>query len=151
MLHNPNVVRHRILLVLVACGPIFGQPYTISTIAGNGVAGITLDNPTSVAVDSAGDLYVADSSGNLYIADTVNHRIRRVDASTGLIDTIAGNGVKGFGGDGGSASAASISFPAGIAVDSSGKVYFSDESNNRIRVLTPVLSPAFGFRQIPSR
>jgi sugar lactone lactonase YvrE len=79
-----------------------------------------------------------DDDGNLFIADTINHRIRRVDASTRFIHTIAGNGVSGFRGDGGSALAAEISFPVGIAVDRSGRVYFADESNNRIRVLTPV-------------
>ena len=79
-----------------------------------------------------------DADGNLYIADTINHRIRRVDASTGLIYTIAGNGVSGFSGDGGPALAAEITFPTGLAVDSSRRVYFADESNNRIRVLTPV-------------
>jgi sugar lactone lactonase YvrE len=79
-----------------------------------------------------------DADGNLYIADTINHRIRRVDASTGLIHTIAGNGVSGFSGDGGPAPAAEITFPTGLAVDSSRRVYFADESNHRIRVLTPV-------------
>jgi sugar lactone lactonase YvrE len=82
-----------------------------------------------------------DSAGNLYIADTINHRVRRVDAITGLIHTIAGNGVSGFSGDGGLALLAQITFPVGIAVDRSGHVYFADENNNRIRVLTPVASP----------
>jgi hypothetical protein len=87
-----------------------------------------------------------DSAGNLYIADTINHRIRRVDAMTGLIQTIAGNGVSGFSGDGGSALLAQITFPVGIAVDRLGHVYFADENNNRIRVLTPP-SPVHQFRQ----
>lgn len=90
-----------------------------------------------------------DVNGNLYIADTINHRIRRVDATTGLIYTIAGNGVSGFSGDGGPATAAEISFPVGIAVDRSGKVYFSDESNNRIRMLTPVAPLSHPLRQGP--
>jgi sugar lactone lactonase YvrE len=89
----------------------------------------TLNHAAAVALDA---------DGNLYIADTINHRIRRVDASTGLIYTIAGNGVSGFSGDGGPALAAEITFPTGLAVDSSRRVYFADESNNRIRVLTPV-------------
>jgi sugar lactone lactonase YvrE len=90
-----------------------------------------------------------DVDGNLYIADTINHRIRRVDMSTGLIYTIAGNGVNGFSGDGGPAIAAEISFPVGIAVDGSGRVYFADESNNRIRVLIPVAPRSYPFRQGP--
>jgi sugar lactone lactonase YvrE len=88
-----------------------------------------LNYPAAVAMDD---------DGNLFIADTINHRIRKVDASTGLIHTIAGNGVSGFRGDGGPALAAEITFPTGIAVDSSGRVYFADENNNRIRVLIPV-------------
>lgn len=88
-----------------------------------------------------------DSAGNVYIADTINHRIRRVDASTGVIQTIAGNGVSGLSGDGGPALAAEITFPVGIAVDRAGRVYFADESNNRIRMLTPVAAPLFQFRR----
>ena len=88
-----------------------------------------------------------DSAGNAYIADTINHRIRRVDASTGRIETIAGTGAAGFSGDGGPALAAEITFPAGIAVDQSGRVFFTDENNNRIRVLTPGAGPLFEFRQ----
>jgi sugar lactone lactonase YvrE len=90
-----------------------------------------------------------DVDGNLYIADTINHRIRRVDASTGRIYTIAGNGVNGFSGDGGLAIAAEISFPAGIAVDRSGRVYFADESNNRVRVLIPIAPQSHPFTQGP--
>jgi DNA-binding beta-propeller fold protein YncE len=70
-----------------------------------------------------------------------------VSKLTGLIYTIAGNGVSGFSGDGGPALAAEITFPTGIAVDSSGKVYFADESNNRIRVLTPVAPRPHRFSQ----
>jgi hypothetical protein len=91
----------------------------------------------------------SDVAGNLYIADTINHRIRRVDASTGLISTIAGNGVNEFSGDGGPAIEAGISFPAGIAVDASGRVYFADESNNRIRVLIPTTERSNRLRQNP--
>jgi sugar lactone lactonase YvrE len=91
----------------------------------------------------------SDVDGNLYIADTINHRIRRVDVSTGLISTIAGSGVNGFSGDGGPAVAAEISFPAGIAVDRSGRVYFADESNNRIRVLIPIAPRWYPFREGP--
>jgi trimeric autotransporter adhesin len=90
-----------------------------------------------------------DSAGNLYIADTINHRIRRIDAMTGMIHTIAGNGVSGFSGDGGLALLAQISFPVGIAVDRSGHIYFADENNNRIRVLTPLPSPFHQIRQHP--
>jgi adhesin/invasin len=67
----------------------------------------------------------------------MNHRIRRIDATTRRISTIAGSGTKGFSGDGGPALAAELSFPSAVAVDASGRVYFSDFGNNRIRVLIP--------------
>ena len=92
-----------------------------------------------------------DNQGNLYIADTLNHRIRKVDASTGIISTIAGNGVNGFTGDGGLALFADISTPTGISVDESGKVYFADENNNRIRMLTPVTPRMYQVDQAPRR
>ena len=95
---------------------------------------------------------VLDADGNIFIADTINHRIRRIDASTGYIYTIAGNGVSGFSGDGGAALAAEITFPAGIAVDRSGNVYFADENNNRIRRLSPMSPlPPQRFRISPRR
>jgi streptogramin lyase len=100
----------------------------------------TLNYPNAVALDE---------DGNFYIADTINHRIRRVDASTGFIHTIAGTGVSGFSGDGGPALAAEITFPAGIAVGRWGRVYFADESNNRIRMLTPVAPQPYLFRPRP--
>jgi sugar lactone lactonase YvrE len=97
-----------------------------------------LNHAQAVAVDDAGDLC---------IADTINHRIRRVDAATGFIYTIAGTGVSGFSGDGGLASAAQISFPVSIAVDPSGRVYFADEGNHRIRMLTPVIPRSHQLEQ----
>lgn len=120
-----------------ACLPAPG-PFN-TTVCQSGFSGdggpanqATLNYPQSAALDSA---------GNLYIADSVNHRIRKVDAATGVIQTIAGTGVNGLSGDNGPASAAQISFPASITVDSSGKVYFADENNNLVRVLTPIVSP----------
>ena len=103
--------------------------------------------PAKNAILNHAAAMASDVDGNLYVADTINHRIRRVDASTGLISTIAGNGVNGFSGDGGPAIDAEISFPAGIAVDGSGRVYFADENNGRIRVLIPVAPTSYPFRQ----
>jgi len=107
--------------------------------------------PAKYATLNYAEAVAADADGNLYIADTINHRIRRVDASTGLISTIAGSGVNGFSGDGGPALNAEIGFPTGIAVDGSGRIYFADENNNRIRVLIPIAPPSHSFRQGPRR
>jgi DNA-binding beta-propeller fold protein YncE len=78
-----------------------------------------------------------DGAGNLYIVDTDNHRVRRVDASTGIITTVAGTGSAGFGGDGGPASAARLDEPRNVDLDSDGNLYIVDEGNDRIRKVTP--------------
>jgi sugar lactone lactonase YvrE len=77
-----------------------------------------------------------DGEGNLYIADRDAHRVRKVDAQ-GRISTFAGSGTAGFAGDGGSAAAAQLSAPRGVAVDADGNVYISDSGNNRIRRVAP--------------
>ncbi len=78
------------------------------------------------------------SLGNVYIGDTVNHRIRKVAASTGVITTIAGTGTAGYSGDNGQATAASIYYPHGVNLDSSGNVYIGDWGSgyNVIRKVT---------------
>ncbi len=105
----------------------------ISTIAGLGptavgdgaaAASSSLNGPRGAA---------ADASGNVYIADASNHRVRRVDASTGNISTFAGTGTAGNTGDGAAAASATLDSPQAVAVDSSGNVYIADMGNNRIR------------------
>jgi sugar lactone lactonase YvrE len=140
---------------------VSGSTGIVTTLAGSGACptGVPPFNVTICQGGFGGDgglarnatlnyaaAVASDVDGNLYIADTINHRIRRVDASTGLISTIAGNGVNGFSGDGGPATDAEIGFPTGIAVDGSGRVYFADENNNRIRVLIPVAPRSYPFR-----
>lgn len=84
----------------------------------------TLNFPSAVALDR---------QGNLYIADTMNHRVRRVDAQTGIITTVAGTGQHRCSGDGGPATAASLNEPSALAVDDQGHLYIADQSNNRVR------------------
>jgi gliding motility-associated-like protein len=79
-----------------------------------------------------------DVAGNLYFSDVVTARIRKIDATTGIITTIAGNGVAKYGGDGGPATAASLNWPEGVVVDSKGNVYFCDSQNCRIRKINAV-------------
>jgi sugar lactone lactonase YvrE len=106
----------------------------ITTIAGNGTQGLSGDNgPASAAsIDSPTGLAL-DASNNLYLADTHNHRIRRIDATTGLITTIAGTGAEGFSGDSVQATTATLALPHGLTLDGTGNLYFADTENHRIR------------------
>jgi sugar lactone lactonase YvrE len=110
----------------------------ITTVAGSGREGFSGDGGSATAAE----LYephgvAADSSGHLFIADTRNERIREVDLATGVITTVAGNGTQSFSGDGGAATAAELSDPEGVAVDSSGHFFIADYLNNRIREVDP--------------
>ena len=106
---------------------------TITTVAGTGMAGVSGDggqatsaklfDPTAVAVDS---------QGHLFIADAENDRIREVNLATGVISTFAGGGAAGLG-DNGPATSAELNIPEGVAVDSHGDVFIADYDNNRIR------------------
>ena len=122
----------------------------ISTVAGNGeelfagdggaATAASLDQPTGLALDGA---------GNLYIADKNNHRVRVV-SSAGIISTLAGSGgsdlAGSFGGDGGTATSASLAKPVGLSVDGSGNVYVADTNNQRIRQISAggVITTAVG-------
>jgi len=129
-------------MLLLAAGSARGQislpaPGNIDTVAGYGTVGTSGDNGLASAADLNGPYAVAvDSAGNLYIADTFNHRIRKVTASTGIITTVAGTGVPGYSGDGGAATNAELWVPTGIAVDSAGNLYIADDGNNVIRKVT---------------
>jgi DNA-binding beta-propeller fold protein YncE len=118
----------------------------VTAVAGDGIAGYSgdgrlatfaeLNEPTGVAVDA---------QGNLYIADSANNVIRRVDARTGIITTVAGDyaadkangGLGGFSGDGGPATSAELNDPQGIAIDGAGDLFIADTFNNAIREVTP--------------
>jgi len=75
-----------------------------------------------------------DLHGNLYIADSGNNRVRKVDVA-GTITTVAGNGIRGYAGDGGPAAKAELAGPTGVAVDGADNLYIADFLNNRIRVV----------------
>lgn len=78
---------------------------------------------------------VVDREGNLYIADTMNHRVRMVDAETGIMSTVAGTGQARFSGDGGPANQAALNEPAALAIDDAGRLYIADQSNHRVRMV----------------
>lgn len=118
----------------------------VTTVAGSGVAGYSgdggraasakLNEPTGLALDA---------KGNLYIADSANNVIRRVDVKTGIITTVAGDyaadkasdGLGGFSGDGGPATSARLDDPQGVALDGAGDLFIADTFNNAIREVTP--------------
>ena len=111
----------------------------LSTFAGNGAIGSGGDGGLAILAQLTDPKGVAvDAAGNVYIADTVNHRIRKVTID-GIITTIAGNGKPGYSGDGGPAGNAQLYSPDAVAVDSGGNVYIVDTHNSVIRVLQPVL------------
>lgn len=120
----------------------------ITTIAGIGTAGFSgdgaaatlakLNYPSGVALDAAGNIYIADNS---------NNRIRKVTLSTGKITTIAGTGTASYSGDGGAATSATIKYPQEVALDPAGNLYISDVGNSRVRevsIATGIITTVVG-------
>ena len=106
----------------------------ITTVAGNGDHGYSGDDgPATQAMLASPIAVTAGPDRDLYIADHRNSRIRSVDASTGIITTVAGTGEQGFRGDCGPATQAAISLPRDVALDADGTLYIADGANNRIR------------------
>jgi len=112
------------------------QPGDIQTVAGDGTAGYSGDGGAATSAE----LYVPpntaiDSAGNIYIADWDNARIRLVTASTGIISTVAGDGIFGYSGDGGLATSAELFAPNDVIVNAAGNLYIADSGNGRIRTV----------------
>ena len=120
----------------------------INVVAGNGSAGYAgdlgpataaeLTNPTGVRVDAAGNIYISDLAANV---------IRKVNAASGMIQTVAGTGSSGYSGDSGSATAAALTNPQNLALDAAGNLYIADSSNNVVRKVT-VASSALTFPSV---
>ena len=114
----------------------------ITTVAGTGTFGSSGDDGAATAARLRSPRSVAvDWAGNLFIADQDSHRIRKVDTA-GVITTVAGTGTGGFSGDGGAATAAQLNEPEGVALDRLGNLYIADTSNNRIRKVVGAGPPA---------
>ena len=110
---------------------------TITTVVGSASHGFSGDNGSATAAGLNLPRGVAvDSAGNIYVADTTNNRVRMV--SGGIITTVAGNGTAGFrsADDGGLATSAELNYPTDVAVDGAGNLYIADENNNRVRKVT---------------
>ena len=110
-----------------------GTNGVITTVAGNGTAAYSGDGAAATNASLSGPRGVAvDAAGNLFIADFFNHCIRKV-GTNGVITTVAGNGSGGYSGDNGAATNASLYYPVGVAVDATGNLFIADSLNYRIR------------------
>ncbi len=106
----------------------------MTRIAGNGIPAFGGDGGLALAASlSYPNFLTLDNNGNLLISDNGNHRIRKLDLTTGIISTIIGNGSTGFTGDGGPATAAGLYYPGGVSVSPSGDLFIADNLHNRIR------------------
>ena len=119
--------------------PSLAPTYQIDTVAGAGIAGHTGDGAAAVAAQLKTPLAVAhDRFLNLFVADSANGVVRRIDAASGIITTVAGTVGKGASGDGGFASAANLERPTGVALDALGNLYIADADDHRVRRVDPV-------------
>ncbi len=135
LLDGSNNVLGTAFVNATATGPMgMLVPGIITTVAGDGTR---LYNGDSIQATNASLLLpfsvVVDAAGNLYIADSVHNRIREVNATTGIITTVAGDGNAGITGDGGLATSANLNFPAGLAIDGAGNLYIADSNIHVIR------------------
>ena len=120
----------------------------ITTVAGDGVPGFSGDGGAATSARLNWPQHIdLDPFGNLFIAEINNNRVRRVAASTGIITTVAGNGLPGFSGDGGAATTASLNGPHGVCFDLDGNLFVADSGNHRVRKVaagTGIISTVVG-------
>ena len=130
-LHIADLKNNRIRKVEAETG-------VITTVAGNSEHGYSGDGSAATDAMLASPIAVTcNDNDDLYIADHRNSRIRKVNAATGTITTVAGTGEQGYSGDGGPATQAAISLPRDVALDPDGSLYIADGANNRIRKVNP--------------
>jgi len=107
---------------------------TITTVVGNGIDGFSGDGGLAISAALKKPASICfDTCGNMYFSDEDNNRVRKVDAETGIITTIAGNGIPGFSGDGGLAINAQFNHPTGVCIDNEFNLYVGDYYNHRVR------------------
>lgn len=117
---------------------IDGVTRTVETVIGSGARGFGGDGgPARDALMNATQGVFVDEDGSILVADQNNQRIRRQEARTGVLRTLAGNGTRGFAGDGGSATGATLNTPRGIYKDRDGSLYIADVFNHRVRKVDP--------------
>ncbi len=110
-----------------ACQPAFGGD-------GGPALEMRMAQPFGQQADPAGRMAI-DADGNIYFADTDNHRVRRIDAATGSVETVAGNGTHGFAGDGGKATEAELYRPIDVALAEDGTLFVADTFNSCVRAI----------------
>ncbi len=108
----------------------------ITTLGGTGTAGYNSDNiqATAAEINGPGGLGL-DAARNVYISELLGYRVRKVDVTSGIITTVAGNGFGGSGGDGGPATNAQLGFATDVKFDNNGNFYIADESTGRVRMV----------------
>lgn len=132
--------------IFTCCLSVYAQ--TITTVAGNGTIGYSGDGGPATNAQFNNAISVAlDAAGNMYVADFNNHCIRKINAATNIITTIAGTGTAGFSGDGGPAVNAELNSPSDLCADAAGNIYFADNQNFRVRKIdaaTGIISTVAG-------